>query len=195
MRNIPHEALDAFAEGMDEENARPENSTPTARARRALRAGPFENVGGPNLVTARGEPAALFGTRRALVITRHVTAKKATPEAAQSIVSAVMDAVRHSTDLRALYRWLDCFDGDVPVRVFGVPLDANVLHSVFEAFPALPDAGTYAVATVGAVLPDGTRTEGLVLAIEHDGTTVGVIGYSDAKDCVAAWPIPAGVRE
>lgn len=194
MRNIPNEALDAIAEGMDEENARPENNTPTARARRALRAGPFENVGGPNLVAARGEPAALFGTRRALVVTRHVTAKKATPEVAQSIVDAVMDAARIPTDLRALYRWLDNFDGDVPVRVFGVPLDANVLHSVFAAFPAAPDRGTYAIAKVPGVV-DGAACEVSLLVIEHDGVTVGVIGFSDAKDCVAAWPIPAGVRE
>ena len=195
MKNIPDDLLDAIAEGEDHENARPENNTPSARAQRALATSPWTVVQGPVVVAMRGEPAALFATSHAMVVTRHVEAKRATRSDAQACVDALANAERYPVNVRRLHDWLDCFDGEIAVRVFGVPVNAERLHAALAAFPEVPDDATYGVANVRTVTRDGAAVDASILAIEHDGTTIGVIGLTTAEHCVAAWPIPTGVRE
>ncbi len=191
MRYIPDEAMDAFCEGADEENAKPENNTPSALARHALGGGPFNRVSGPHTATIGGESFAFFGTREGIVLMRNVAANGRV--SVTGTIAAAMDAVRHPDNLLALHTWLDSFDGDVPVRVYGVPLNAKVLHRSFVAFSDAPTC--YGVADVTGVDSDGLPVMLKLLVLDGGGTIVGIAGLVDAKRCVAAWPIPDGVRE
>jgi hypothetical protein len=104
-----------------------------------------------------------------------------------------MGAERHHANLLALHTWLDNFDGNVPVRVFCVPVDAKRLHRAFAAFADAPTH--YATASVHGRTNDGTPADIKVFVLDGGGTTVGITALADAKHCVAAWPIPDGVRE
>ncbi len=183
--------MDAFRDGEDEENAKPENSTPAARVRRALGHGPFHTVAGPYAATIGGESFAWFGASDGIVLTRRVKASGGVY--VNETITAAMGAERHPANLLALHAWLDNFDGNVPVRVFGVPVDAKRLHRAFVAFSDAPTH--YATASVQGRTNDGTPTAIKVFVLDGGGTTVGITALTDAKRCVAAWPIPDGVRE
>jgi hypothetical protein len=194
MKNIPDGMLDAICEGEDEERQRPVHNTPKARAWRALGGGLFQRVQGPLSVRIDGATYAGFATDRGIVLTPHVTPTKTPSDALLRCAEAMVRAERHPVDLAMLRAWLDCFDGPVDVRVFGVPVNAAQLLRTFEAFPTATD-GAYAVATVEAGLPGEKPSNVSMLCLVSDGIIVGVTQLASAKDCAAAWPIPAGVRE
>lgn len=194
MHNIPDGMLDAIGEGEDEERQRPEHNTPKARAKRAIGASPFVRAHGPFNLHAEGTTYAGYATDRGIVLTPHVTPTRTPSDALLRCAEAMVRAERHPVDLAMLRAWLDCFDGPVDVRVFGVPVNAAQLFRAFEAFPTATD-GAYAVATVEAGLPGEKPSNVSMLCLVSDGIIVGVTQLASAKDCAAAWPIPAGVRE
>lgn len=191
MRSIPDEAMGAFCEGEDEENAKPENNTPTARAMRALGSSPFNPVSGPYATMLADETLACFVARNGLVLTRHVKGRGTV--CANEAITATANSERHPTNLAALHAWLDNFDGNVSVRVFGVPVDAKRLHGAFVAFSETPTH--YATASMWGVANDGTPAKITVFVLDGGGTIVGITALRDARSCVAVWPIPDGVRE
>jgi hypothetical protein len=194
MNRIPHEAMAAFCEGEDEERQRPEHNTPTARAKRAIGASPFVRAHGPFALHIDGTTYAGFATERGVVLTPHVKPTRTPSDALLRCAGAMVRAERHPVDLAMLRAWCNCFDGPVDVRVFGVPVNAEQLFRTFEAFPTATE-GAYAVATVEAGLPGEEPSNASMICLVSDGIVVGVTQLASAKDCAAAWPIPAGVRE
>jgi hypothetical protein len=194
MNRIPHEAMAAFCEGDEEDRQRPENNTPTARARRALGGSVFCRVDGPVTVSVNGDDYAMFATRHGVLLTRHVLGNPGASARATDYAVAMLGATRHQTDLAALREWLYAFDGSASVRVFGVPMVARQLYDSFEAFSSIGD-GAYAVVKIDAHVGDEEAPGASMLCIESDGVSVTIAPLESSKNCVAAWPIPVGVRE